>query len=123
LASSGPDRVCIYFDNQLIAHYPWRYGHHEDIEDPDHAKALIAERSRAREQRLMLRFLALSPDAQAYCDSLEQRRLPKQAHTAYLSGTSAPDRGPASVERTPEFRAFFPGLPGYAPSRVAAIER
>jgi transposase len=75
-----PDRVCIYFDNQLIARHPRRYGRHQDIEDPDHAKALIAQRSRAREQRLMLRFLALSPDAQAYYDGLEQRRLNARNH-------------------------------------------
>src|SRR6516225_10047042 len=66
-----PDRVCIYFDNQLIARHTRRYGRHEDIEDPDHAKGLIAQRGRAREQRLMMHFLALSPDAQAYYDGLE----------------------------------------------------
>ena len=75
-----PDRVCIFFDNQLIARHPRRYGRHEDIEDPDHAKALLAQRNNAREQRLMLRFLALSPDAQAYYDGLEQRRLNARHH-------------------------------------------
>ncbi len=75
-----PDRVCIYFDNQLIARHPRRYGRHEDIEDPDHAKGLIAQRSRAREQRLMMRFLALSPDAAAYYDGLEQRRINARHH-------------------------------------------
>lgn len=75
-----PDRVCIYFEGQLIARHTRRYGRHEDIEDPDHAKALIAQRHRAREQRLMLRFLALSPDAQAYYDGLEQRRLNARNH-------------------------------------------
>jgi hypothetical protein len=75
-----PDRVCIYFDNQLIARHPRRYGRHEDIEDPDHAKALIAQRSRAREQRLMMHFLALSPDATAYYQGLEQRRLNARHH-------------------------------------------
>ena len=75
-----PDRVCIYFDNQLIARHPRRYGRHEDIEDPDHAKGLIAQRSRAREQRLMMHFLALSPDATAYYDGLEQRRLNARHH-------------------------------------------
>ena len=75
-----PDRVCIYFDSQLIARHPRRYGRHEDIEEPDHAKALIAQRSRAREQRLMLRFLALAADAQAYYDGLEQRRLNARNH-------------------------------------------
>jgi transposase len=75
-----PDRVCIYFDNQLIARHPRRYGRHLDIEDKDHAKVLIAQRSRAREQRLMMNFLALSPDAAAYYDGLEQRRLNARHH-------------------------------------------
>ena len=75
-----PDRVCIYFDNQLIARHSRRYGRHEDIEDPDHAKGLIAQRSRAREQRLMMHFLALSPDAAAYYDGLEQRRFNARHH-------------------------------------------
>ena len=75
-----PDRVCIYFDNQLIARHPRRYGRHEDIEDPDHAKALIAQRHRAREQRLMMHFLALSPDAAAYYQGLEQRRFNARQH-------------------------------------------
>jgi hypothetical protein len=75
-----PDRVCIYFDNQLIARHARCYGRHLDIEDKDHAKVLIAQRSRAREQRLMMHFLALSPDAAAYYDGLEQRRLNARHH-------------------------------------------
>jgi transposase len=75
-----PDRICIYFDNELIARHQRRYGRHEDIEDPEHAKALIAQRGRAREQRLMLRFLALTPDAQAYYDGLEQKRFNARQH-------------------------------------------
>jgi len=75
-----PDRVCIYFNNQLIARHPRHYGRHQDIEDPDHAKGLIAERRRAREQRLVLQFLTLSPDAAAYYDGLEQRRFNARHH-------------------------------------------
>jgi transposase len=75
-----PDRVCIYFDNQLIARHVRHYGRHEDYEDPDHPKGLVAQRSRAREQRLMMHFLALSPDAQAYYDGLEQRRFNARHH-------------------------------------------
>ena len=41
---------------------------------------LIAQRSRAREQRLMMHFLALSPDATAYYVGLEQRRLNARHH-------------------------------------------
>ena len=75
-----PDRVCIYFDNQLIARHARCYGRHQDIEDKDHAKALMRQRSRAREQRVMMHFLALSPDAPAYYEGLEQRRLNARHH-------------------------------------------
>lgn len=75
-----PDRVCIYFDTELIARHQRSYSRHQDIEDPEHAKGLIRRRSRAREQRLMLQFLALSPDAQAYYDGLEQKRLNARQH-------------------------------------------
>jgi transposase len=75
-----PDRVAIYFDTQLIARHTRCYSRHLDIEDPEHAKPLLAQRARAREQRLMLRFLALSPDAQAYYDGLEQKRLNARHH-------------------------------------------
>jgi len=75
-----PDRVCVYFDAELIARHARSYARHQDIEDHEHAKGLIARRSRAREQRLMLRFLALSPDAQAYYDGLEQKRLNARHH-------------------------------------------
>jgi hypothetical protein len=80
-----PDRICIYFDTELIARHKRCYGRHQDIEDPEHAKALIARRSRAREQRLMLRFLALSPDAQAYYDGLEQKRFNAEGRTRKLA--------------------------------------
>jgi transposase len=75
-----PDRVCVYFDAELIARHPRSYARHQDIEDQEHAKGLIARRSRAREQRLMLRFLALSPDAQAYHDGLERKRFNARHH-------------------------------------------
>jgi transposase len=75
-----PERVCIYHDNQLIARHPRSYERYQDIEDPDHPKALLAQRRNAREQRLLMRFLALSPKAQAYYEGLEQRRLNARHH-------------------------------------------
>ena len=75
-----PDRVCIYHQDQLIARHVRCYDRHQDIEDPDHPKALIAQRVQAREQRLWLRFLSLSPQAQAYYDGLEQRRANARHH-------------------------------------------
>ena len=75
-----PDRICIYFGNQLIARHPRHYGRHHDIEDHDHAKSLITQRRRAGEKRLLMRFLALSPDAAAYYQGLEQRRFNARHH-------------------------------------------
>jgi transposase len=75
-----PDRVAIYFDTQLIARHTRSYSRHLDIEDPEHAKGLLTQRVRAREQRLMMRFLALSADAQAYYEGLEQKRFNARHH-------------------------------------------
>jgi transposase len=75
-----PDRVCIYHQDQLIARHTRSYDRHQDIEDPDHPKALLAQRRNAREQRLLMCFLALSPSAQAYYEGLEQRRLNARHH-------------------------------------------
>jgi hypothetical protein len=86
-----PDRVCVYCDNELIARHPRRYGRRLDIEDPEHAKELIAQRGRAREQRLMMRFLALSPDAAAYYEGLDQHRLDGRQHVRKVLGPEHPD--------------------------------
>jgi len=75
-----PDRLCIYFDGQLIARHPRSYGRHEDHEEPEHAKELVAQRGRAREQRLMMHFLALCPEAGDYHAGLEQRRIHARQH-------------------------------------------
>jgi hypothetical protein len=75
-----PDRVCIYHREQLVARHARCYDRHCDIEDPEHAKPLLAQRRSAREQRLMLRFLALSPQAQAYYEGLLARRANARDH-------------------------------------------
>jgi hypothetical protein len=108
-----PDRICIYYDSQLIVRHTRQYGRHQDIEDPEHAKALVAQRSHAREQRLMLRFLALSPDAQAYYDGLEQRRLNARNHLRKILALAeiyAPD---AVARAISDGLAFDPIVPGF----------
>jgi len=75
-----PERVCIYHDNLLIARHARSYDRRQDIEDPEHPKALLAQRRNAREQRLMLRFLSLGAHAQAYYEGLEQRRTNARQH-------------------------------------------
>lgn len=68
-------RLCIYHGGQLIARHARSYDRHQDIEDPEHPKELVAQRQNARQQRLLLRFLALSPKAADYHAGLVARRL------------------------------------------------
>jgi transposase len=89
------DRVCIYDGEQLVARHVRRMDRHKDIEDPDHERQLLAQRASAREQRLVVSFLALSPRAQAYREGLEAKRVNARVHLrkilalAELHGTEA----------------------------------
>jgi transposase len=75
-----PERLCIYHENQLIARHARSYDRHQDIEDPDHPKALLEQRTSAREQRLLSQFLSLSNNAQAYYEGIAARRFNARAH-------------------------------------------
>ena len=89
------ERVCIYDREQLIALHPRSMDRHKQIEDPDHERQLLAQRSTAREQRLVVNFLALSPRAQGYLEGLEAKRVNARVHLrkilalAELHGTEA----------------------------------
>lgn len=74
------DRVCIYDGEQLIARHARSMDRHQHIEDPDHERQLLAQRKTAREQRLMVNFLALSPRAPAYLEGLEAKRVNARTH-------------------------------------------
>ena len=60
--------------------YPHYSEKTQDYEDPDHPKALLAQRHNAREQRLLQQFLSLSRHAPAYVDGIEQRRANPRHH-------------------------------------------
>jgi hypothetical protein len=75
-----PDRLVICHADTIIAEHRRSLDRRQDIEDPDHPKALLAQRRNAREQRLLMQFLALSPQAQAYYEGLESRRLNPRHH-------------------------------------------
>lgn len=96
-----PERVCVYHGEQLVARHPRCYDRHQDIEDPEHAKLLLAQRRSAREQRLMLRFLALSPQAQAYYDGLAAKRTNARDHVRRIVAL-AENHGDAAVGRALE---------------------
>jgi transposase len=83
-----PDRLCIYHREKLIARHPRCWDRHQDKELPDHPKALLAQRKHAREQKLLGRFLRLSPKADAYYRELEQRRLNTRHHVQKIVALS-----------------------------------
>lgn len=104
-----PERLCIYHQDQLIARHTRSYDRHQDIEDPDHPKQLLAERTSAREQRLLSQFLSLSPQAQAYYEGIAARRFNARAHLrkilalAEIYGQAATAR---AIEDALVFNAF-----------------
>jgi transposase len=75
-----PERICIYYRDKLVARQVRHYDRHKDYEDPDHPKALLAQRHNAREQRLLQKFLSLSRYASAYVEGIEQRRVNPRHH-------------------------------------------
>ena len=80
-----PDRLCIYHAEQLIARHERCYDRHQDIENPDHPKVLVEQRRNANAQRLLLRFLALTPKAGDYHEGLMARRLNWRNHVAKIN--------------------------------------
>jgi transposase len=69
-----PDRLCIYHGEELIARHSRSFDRHQDFENPDHAKALVAQRRHARDSQVLKRFLGLSPLAVQYHTGLQERR-------------------------------------------------
>ena len=104
-----PDRVCIYHQDKLVARHVRSYDRRQDIEDPDHPKALLAQRRNAREQRLLVQFLSLSRYAQAYLEGIEQRRMNPRHHLrkivalGEIYGVEALDR---AIQDGIEFAAY-----------------
>jgi transposase len=75
-----PDRLCIYYQDQLIARHGRSFDRRQDIEDPDHPKVLLEQRHNAREQRLLSQFLALTGSAPVYYEGLVARRFNARSH-------------------------------------------
>ena len=85
---TSPDRLCIYQGDKLIARHLRSYDRHGDFEDPDHPKALLEQRKKAREQKLFMRFLSLSTKAEAYYLKLQERRLNPHHHVRKIVALS-----------------------------------
>ncbi|CAK0780077.1 hypothetical protein CCP4SC76_7220001 [Gammaproteobacteria bacterium] len=69
-----PDRVCVYHEAELIARHTRSFERHQDVDEPDHSKALIAQRHHAQDSQILKRFLGLTPLAVKYHNGLLERR-------------------------------------------------
>jgi len=96
-----PDRLLLYDQDKLVAEHVRRYDRHQDYELPDHVAPLLLHRQAAREQRLLLRLLALTPKAHEYYQHLEQRRLNPKHHVQKIVALSE-IYGPEAVARALE---------------------
>ena len=83
-----PDRLLVYDQEQLVAEHVRSYDRNQDYELPDHVQPLLLERKKARDQKLFVRFLALSAQAHDYYRQLEQRRLNPKHHVQKIVALS-----------------------------------
>jgi len=93
-----PDRICIYDQEKLIARHHRSYDRHQDFENPDHPKALLAQRRKAHNQQILRRFLTISPKAQSFYQQLEDRHLNPISHIRKIVALSE-IYGPKAVSR------------------------
>ena len=104
-----PDCLCIYHQDKLIARHVRCYDRHRDIEDPDHPRALLQQRRRASDQKLLLRLLNLTPKAEAFYQGLAERRLNVLHHVrkiVALSEIYGAEKTARAITDALEFGAF-----------------
>ena len=85
---TSPDRLCVYLGDQRIARHDRRYDRFQAVEDPDHPKPLLEQRKKARDHKVFMRFLALSPRAEAYSLKLKERHLHPHHHVRKIVALS-----------------------------------
>lgn len=104
-----PDRLCFYHQEKLVARHVRSYDRRKDFELPDHPKALMTQRKKARDQVIFRKFLALHPKSDDYYRQLEQRRMNPLHHIRQivaLSDIYGKDQVARAIEDAFVFRAF-----------------
>jgi transposase len=74
------DRLALFHQDKCVAEHPRSYERYRDFEHPDHARPLLEQRLKAREQQCLHRFLSLCPQAPDYYEKLQQHRLNARHH-------------------------------------------
>ena len=74
------DKILAWHEGQLVAEHVRSYGRNGDFENPDHPRALLAQRHRARLQKNLQLFLQLGPDSEIFYQEMHKRRLNSNVH-------------------------------------------
>jgi transposase len=77
---ASPTEVFAYEGPSLVARHSRSYESHQDVLDPEHAKAVLARKRRASGSALQRLFLALAPEAQKYLTGLVKSELVVDRH-------------------------------------------
>lgn len=104
-----PERLRVYHQDKLVAEHPRSYDRHQDFENPDHVRELLQQRQRANHQRLLMRFMTLSPCAEEYYRQIQERRFNPRHHLAKiiaLSDIYGNDKVARALEDALAFQAF-----------------
>lgn len=104
-----PDRLMVYCEDRPIAEHLRRYDRHQEYAHAEHQEELLAQRRQGRRQQLMMKFMALTPHAQAYHQHLSERRCNPQHHVqkiVALSERYGPDKVARALEDALAYHAF-----------------
>jgi transposase len=104
-----PDHLCLYHQDKLIARHVRCYDRRRDFEHPDHPRALLQQRRRARDQKRLQRLLSLTPKAEAFYQGLAERRLNVLHHVRQIVALAeiyGSDKTARAIEDALEFQAF-----------------
>jgi transposase len=109
LVKAHPDRLVIYHDDQAIAEHPRSYDRRQDIVKPEHEEELLAQRRAGRREQLLMKFMALSPQAQTYHRHLSDKRANPQHHVQKIVALSehyGPDKVARALEDALAYHAY-----------------
>jgi transposase len=104
-----PEKILAFHQDKLVAEHVRSYDRGQDFENPDHVRVLLEQRHRAKDQKLLQRFLMLSPLADAYYQQLKQRRLNHRHHVqkiVALSEIHGADKVARALADASEFQAY-----------------
>lgn len=75
-----PTTLTLIHQDQIVAEHQRCFDRHQDLEHPDHARPLLEQRLKAKDQQILHRFLTLCSEAEPYYQQLRQRRLNARHH-------------------------------------------